>query len=149
MSYTRPHLSSALRKFNSTAASLLVCILTAGTLTVTGCTHANTSVAPGSSPMVVTEDQIDKLRAANAYDVVMQTHGNFLTSRGRQSGDPRVPAIPVHVYVDDTFYSSDVNSLRDIGIQDIAEIRFYQSYEAQYKFGTGHMGGVIQVITKN
>jgi hypothetical protein len=29
------------------------------------------------------------------------------------------------------------------------EIRFYQSYEAQYKFGSGHMGGVIQVITKN
>jgi hypothetical protein len=26
---------------------------------------------------------------------------------------------------------------------------FYQSYDAQYKFGSGHMGGVIQVITKN
>ena len=147
MSYPRPSCSSAIIKVNRGVTSLLVCLITSGILSVASCTHPNTSVAPGGSPMVVTEDQIDKLRVANAYDIVVQTHGNFLHSRGRESQDPRVPAIPVHVFVDDTYYG-DVSTLRGITAGDVMEIRFYQSYEAQYKFGSNHMGGVIQVITK-
>jgi hypothetical protein len=116
---------------------------------VAGCTRANTAVAPGGDPMVVTEDQIAQLRVADAYDIVAQTHANFLHSRGRESQNPNVPPVPVHVYVDDTYYSSDVNALREITATDVMQIRFYQSYDAQYKFCSGHMGGVIQVITKN
>ncbi len=127
----------------------LVAALVTNTLTVMlGCTHRNTSVAPGGDPMTVTEDQIAKLHVASAYDIVAQTHANFFHSRGRESLDPNVPAIPVHVFVDDT-YLGDVTTLRAIGAEEVMEIRFYQSYEAQYKFGGGHMGGVIQVITKN
>ena len=111
------------------------------------CVHARTSVAPGGDPTVITQDQITPLHATTAYDVVAATHANFLHSRGRESTNPNVPAVPVHVYVDDTFYG-DVTSLRQISVMDIEEIRLYQSYEAQYKFGSGHMGGVIQVITK-
>lgn len=112
-----------------------------------GCTHARTSVAPGGDPMRITQDEIVRVNATNAYDIVAATHSNFLHSRGRESSDPRIPAIPLRVYIDDTFYG-DVSSLRDIGVQQIEEIRLYQSYEAQYKFGTGNAGGVIQVITK-
>jgi len=114
---------------------------------VLGCVRASTSVAPGGDPMIITGDRIQSLHAANAYEVVAATHGEFLHSRGRESQDPKVPPIPAHVYIDDTFYGG-VGTLRDIRVGDIAEIRFYQSYEAQYKFGSGHMGGVIQVITK-
>lgn len=112
-----------------------------------GCTHAHTAVAPGGDPMTITQEQILPLHATNAYDIVAATHANFLHSRGRESQNPNVPPIPVHVYIDDTFYG-DVTSLREIGVEQIEEIRLYQSYEAQYKFGSGHMGGVIQVITK-
>lgn len=119
----------------------------ATTIAVLSCVRTSTSVAPGGDPMTITQDQIESLHAANAYEVVAATHGEFLHSRGRESQDPRVPPIPAHVYVDDTFYGG-VGTLRDIRVGDIAEIRLYQSYEAQYKFGSGHMGGVIQVITK-
>jgi len=97
--------------------------------------------------MTITQEQIQPLHASNAYDIVAATHANFLHSRGRESQSANVPPIPVHVYIDDTFYG-DVTSLREIGVEQIEEIRLYQSYEAQYKFGSGHMGGVIQVITK-
>ena len=122
-------------------------LLIAGVLA--GCVLANTSVAPGGDPMVVDEDQITQLHATTAYDVVTQTHGDFLHSRGRESMDANIPPIPVHVFVDNTYYSADVNALREINADVVSEIRFYQSYDAQYKFGSGHMGGVIQVITKN
>lgn len=148
MRYTSTYVLTRATRLYRTCISLLPCVLASGIIAVAACTHANTAVAPGGNPMVVTEDQIDKLRVTNAYEIVRQTHGNFLASRGRESNDPAVPAIPVHVFVDNTYFSSDVNSLRGISAQDVMEIRFYQSYEAQYKFGSGHMGGVIQVITK-
>lgn len=99
--------------------------------------------------MVLREDQIALLRVANAYDIAEQTHSNFFHSRSRGSMNPAVPSTPVHVLVDDTYFSNDVNSLREINSDVVFEIRFYQSYDAQYKFGSGHIGGVIQVITKN
>lgn len=113
-----------------------------------GCSIRRGAVAPGGDPMTITADQIEALHADDAYDVVALTHGDFFHSRGRESMDPNIPPIPVHVFVDDTYYG-DVSMLRGIPVGEIEEIRLYQSYEAQYKFGGGHMGGVIQVITKN
>lgn len=111
------------------------------------CTMKRGAVNPGGDPMTITQDQITSLHAADAYQIVRMTHQDFLVSRGRESANPNVPAIPVDVYVDDTFYG-DVNTLRNIPAEQVEEIRLYQSYEAQVKFGSGHMGGVIQVITK-
>ena len=95
----------------------------------------------------ITEDEIAAMRAVTAYDVVSRTHGEYLRSRGRQSLDARVPPIPTHVFVDDTYYG-DINTLKAVPASELSEVRFYQSYEAQYKFGSGHMGGVVQLITK-
>ena len=93
------------------------------------------------------EDEIEKMHAASAYDVVARTHGEYLNSRGRKSLDPRIPEIPPHVFVDDTYYG-DIGTLRVIPASELSEVRFYQGYEAQFKFGSGHMGGVVQLITK-
>lgn len=93
------------------------------------------------------EDEIEAMHAASAYDVVSRTHSEYLHSRGRQSMDSRIPEIPAHVFVDDTYYG-DISTLRAIPASELSEVRFYQGYEAQYKFGSGHMGGVVQLITK-
>jgi hypothetical protein len=61
--------------------------------------------------------------------------------------DPNTQEIPAHVYVDDTFYG-DISTLKLVPASQLSEVRFYQAYEAQYKFGSGHMGGVVQLITK-
>jgi hypothetical protein len=113
-----------------------------------GCAVRRSGIAPGGNPMIVTASQIAKLHATTAYDVVTMTHDEFLHSRGREQFDPRIPATPPDVYLDDTFYG-DVSTLREIEAGDIEQIRFWQSYDAQYKFGTNHVGGVIQVITKH
>lgn len=93
------------------------------------------------------EDEIEAMRVTTAYDVVSRVHGEYLHSRGRQSMDAHMPEIPAHVFVDDTYYG-DINTLRTIPASQLSEVRFYQAYEAQYKFGSGHMGGVVQLITK-
>jgi hypothetical protein len=107
----------------------------------------NTQRRPATSGIdVVGEDQIENMRAVTAYDVVSRVHGEYLHSRGRQTQDARTE-IPAHVYVDDTFYG-DISTLKAVPASQLAEVRFYQAYEAQYKFGSGHLGGVVQLITK-
>jgi hypothetical protein len=96
---------------------------------------------------VLKEDAIEAMRVGTAYDVVARSHSEYLHSRGRESLDARTPAVPAHVFLDDTFYG-DIATLKQIPASQVSEMRFFQAYEAQYKFGTGHMGGVIQVITK-
>jgi len=113
-----------------------------------GCVRQATTSGPAGDTMTITEEQIAQLHAMTAYDAVARLHGDFLVSRGRQSTDPNVPPTPPDVYLDNVFYG-DVNRLRDIPAQDIAAIKLYQAYEAQYKFGSGHIGGVIQVLTKH
>lgn len=127
--------------------SLPAWVAIAVAIILVGCTQASTAASPDADSTTITQEQIESLHATNAYGVVAALRANFLASRGRVSSDPRIPAVPVRVYVDDTSYGG-ANSLRDIPIEQIEEIRFYQAYEAQYKFGTGNAGGVIQVITK-
>jgi len=115
-------------------------------LLLTAC--LNTQPRPATSGIdVVGEDQIENMRAVTAYDIVARVHGEYLHSRGRQTLDPKAPAVPAHVYVDDTYYG-DISSLKAVPASELSEVRFYQAYEAQYKFGSGHMGGVVQLITK-
>lgn len=135
------------RQIKDQRRSLPVWMTLAVVAILIGCTHASTAASPNADSSTITQEQIEPLHATNAYDVVAALHPNFLHSRGRESSDPRVAPVPVRVYVDDTSYG-DASSLRGIPIDQIEEIRFYQSYDAQYKFGTGNAGGVIQVVTK-
>lgn len=116
-----------------------------GILLIVGCVHAPPPQSTGRT--YLDEDAIQALHASTAYDIVAMTHGDYLHSRGRESSDPKVPPVPADVYVDDTYYGG-VDVLRAIPASEVGGIRFYQGYEAQYKFGSGHMGGVIQIFTK-
>lgn len=132
----------ARRWWSMALAAALMAAVTAG------CVRAHPE-ATSQGRNVIDEDQIAALRVTSAYDVVTRLRPDFLHGRGRESNDPLVPATPVHVYVESAYYSDDVNVLKSIPASDLEEIRFYQSYEAQYKFGSGHLGGVIQLMTKH
>jgi hypothetical protein len=102
----------------------------------------------GSAPnSIITEDEIIKSHAANAYDAVSRLRGaTFLAVRGKNSVDPREPPPQIHVYVDAVAYGG-VESLRTIPASQVAIIRFYRGFEAETKFGNGNVAGVIEVLT--
>lgn len=117
------------------------------TLLLAGCVTAKPRDVQGGGD-VVSEAEIEALHVSSAYDVVTRKRPSFLHSRGREtSPDARIPPIPAHVFMDDTYYG-DINTLKAVPASQLAEVRFYQSFEAQYKFGSDHIGGVIQLITK-
>jgi hypothetical protein len=137
------HYRQAKKHWSDLPAWMTVAVVTI----LLGCTPPRTAAARNTDSMTITQDQIESLHATNAYDVVATLRPDFLHSRGRESSDPRFPGVGVRVYVDDVWYG-DANSLRGIPIGQVEEIRFYQSYDAQFKFGTGNTGGVIQIVTK-
>jgi hypothetical protein len=96
----------------------------------------------------ITEDEIDSVHAASAYDAIKRLRPQFLNVHGRASFDPHDPPALPNVYVDKQYYG-DISALRGISGSIIESIRFYSAAEAQYTFGRGNMAGAISIITKH
>ena len=81
----------------------------------------------------------------NAYDIVRQLRPEWLTRRAPVVfGETTAQTVPV--YLDDFRYG-EIDSLRGVHVQTIASIRFVPPSIATSRWGTGHVMGVIQIIT--
>ena len=120
------------------AATLVLCLSTA-------CAHAKYERLNAGD--VITEEDIAKVNVRTAYDAVVRINANFLTRRGSTSLLGTSNPEP-NVYLDDVFIGA-VAQLRNIQASDVASIRLYRAWEAGTRFGTGNMGGVIEVYTKH
>ncbi len=121
------------------------------------------SIATGGAPSrdrgrpprgdIITRDEIIATDLATAYQVVQRLHPQWLRSRGQvtmrenieQELDTSGPQAPV-VYVNSA-RRGDLDELRNITVETIAEILYYNGRDASFRFGAGHGSGVIQVIT--
>jgi hypothetical protein len=122
------------------SAVLLTCLL---------CACGGPKSEPPITPLsrdVITAEEIEASKAANAYDAIKKLRGNFLSYRGRTSLHNTSSPDPF-VFVDDQAYGP-IASLRNIPAIQIETIRLYRTWEAQTKYGAGLMGGAIAVHTK-
>ena len=127
-----------------TSRKLLLLVMAA----VVGCQTATAS-GPRTDSRILTQDEIAKSAlTGNAYDVIQRLRPAFMRSRGETSiTNATVTSAFPNVYLDGVMYG-DINSLRGIDSSQIAEVRSYQAWEAQTKFGTGNNGGVIAITTR-
>src|SRR5882672_9336195 len=89
--------------------------------------------------------EIEASTALDAYALVQEARPLWLHSRGPVSiQDPTAGVL--QVYLNGMQYG-DVSRLRELMRTEIREIRFYGAAEAQQRYGTGHVGGVIEVST--
>ena len=94
-----------------------------------------------TSPLL-TETEIYSVDAPTALDAIQRLRPQYLwTGRIRAAEAPRV-------YVDGMFVGG-LNALRDIASTTIHEIRRLDALEATTRYGTGHPGGAIVIITKH
>lgn len=115
-------------------------------LMLSACTHSRGINQPEIRQDVITEEEIARSSAVNGYDVVTKLRANFFANRGRTSVNGTSNSDPT-VYVDDQAYGP-ISSLRTIPASQISLIKLYRSWEATTKYGSGNMGGVIAVTTK-
>ncbi|HEV7837873.1 MAG TPA: TonB-dependent receptor plug domain-containing protein [Gemmatimonadaceae bacterium] len=112
-----------------------------------GCTPPRLGSGEIANPQLITEDQIEASRATTAYEVIQKVHANFLSYRGETSLNRSTSRPFPTVYVDGQEYGP-ISSLSNLSASQIATIRLYRSWEATTKFGTGNMGGVIAITTR-
>ena len=116
-----------------------------------GCAPAS-STKPSGAPAnsrIITQKEIEAAGLGEtAYDLISRLRPNFLTSRGQTSvNNGQSAAAYPNVYLDGVAYG-DINTLRNINTSQIGEIRLYQGYEAQTKFGMGNQAGVIAITSR-
>jgi hypothetical protein len=109
------------------------------------CACASTGASSGSTARdVITRAEIDEIGVDNAYDAVRRLHATWLRPRliDPTTGEPP----PVIVYMDG-IRAGELDFLRTIRAEDIDRMLYYHPTDATTKWGTGHGGGAIEVIT--
>jgi hypothetical protein len=109
--------------------------------------HRPTEVGTSSLRNVITQDQIDSSRAANIYDVITKLHGEFLRDRGRTSLRMNQHERAV-VFLNDQEYGI-LETMRNIPIGRISEIRYFSGPDAVNRFGAQYGGGVVMLVSRN
>jgi outer membrane cobalamin receptor len=116
-------------------------------LMLSACTPAHPGPSQLSDPQLITEEEVEASRAPSAYEVIQKLRPNFLSYRGETSFDRSKSQPYPTVYVDGQLFGS-IGTLRNLPASQVSSIRLYRSWEATTKFGTGNMGGVIAIATR-
>lgn len=106
-------------------------------------------LGPGviSNSQVITEEEIDASRAANAFEVIQKLRANFLSYRGETSLNKSQSRPYPTVYLDGQEFGP-IATLRSIPASQISSIQLLRAWEATTRYGTGNMGGVIAISTR-
>lgn len=127
--------------------SMMIALVTVATSL--GC--ASASSVPGvpvRNAQVITQQEIvDAKIIGTAYEVISRLRPNFLNSRGPTSIQGQAVSTFPNVYLDGVPYG-DINSLRNIDGSLVGEVRMYQAWEAQTKFGMNNAAGVIAITIR-
>jgi len=112
-----------------------------------GCSHPQLGPGEVYNSQVITEDEIIASRGSNAYEVIHKLRSNFLTNRGETSLNRSQSNPYPTVYIDDQEFGP-ISTLSSIPAAQITMIRMYRVSEANSKYGTHNLSGVIAITTR-
>lgn len=112
-----------------------------------GCSHPKLGPGDVFNSQVITEDEIVASRASTAYEVIHKLRANFLTNRGETSLNRSQSNPYPTVYIDDQEFGP-ISTLASIPAAQITMIRLYRVSEANAKYGTHNLAGVIAITTR-
>lgn len=96
------------------------------------------------NPDVISETEITAANTGSAYDVVQRLRPQWLRARSAPSFGGN---FVVMVYVDNIQFG-EVEALRSIPAQSVAELEWIDATTATQRWGTGNAGGAIAVSTR-
>ena len=116
-------------------------------------TVAGGCVTPGGAPTrfrgsdAITAEEARETSANDAYQVVQLLRPMWLRPRSAPSLTNTGGGY-ARIYVDNVPLAGGTRELRTVPAGDIQEIRYISPADATTRFGTGHAGGVIMVLTR-
>jgi hypothetical protein len=149
MTTTRSHFRAA-RCGDRTGRGRLIGFALLLAAVAAGCASGGTDGerAPRGSATRIIQAEIAALSSvANAWDAVQRLRPQWLRGRGASSVTSSENNLPV-IYVNNARLG-DIDSLQSIEAAAIREMRFIRAADATTRWGTGHAGGVIEVIVRS
>jgi len=113
------------------------------------------SIACASAPttdrsmnlQLITQQEIEKTNAQNAYEVVRKLRPNYLVSRGKVTINGSEDRTTPNVYLNGQFLGP-TEMLASVPVSSIAEIRLYHAGEVPAKWEQNNPSGLIAIKTK-
>lgn len=113
-------------------------------LLLAACTGQPRGPAPHDRGVVSSEELV-ATHVTTLYQALQQIRPEYLHDRGFTSLQTPRAQVPM-VYVDNVLMG-DIGYLESVNVADVAEVRRISASEATTRFGTGHAGGAILVVT--
>lgn len=124
---------------------LLPALLVAVTTGCFGSGMAGKASGAVSRDLILRDEIVAAPEITNAYEAVRRLRPTFLKQRGPTS-ITQADSQPLVVYLNGV-PAGGVAFLRTIPATDIRSIRHLNGQDATTRYGTGHGGGVIEVVT--
>lgn len=124
-------------------------LLTLGSLILlaSACATGPSTGAPQGDRNVITLSEIQATEAESAYQIIQQLRPRwFVRNRGVRTFVEGGEAT-LQVVLDD-LPPRELEFLHQLAREILQEIRFLDSREATFKYGTGHDAGIIEVTTR-
>lgn len=140
-----PILSRKGRTVRYASAAFALFCLTAGT----ACAHhppaAGLAAARSGGKSTITSDELRTVDDRDAYSAISILRPSFLENRGRTSILLPTPDQP-EVYIDGMYYGP-FETLRQLPVHELAEIRLLDVGDATIRYGMGHPSGIIDITS--
>jgi hypothetical protein len=107
---------------------------------------APSAAASSGDRYTLTEAELQTAQDRTLYETIERLRPTFLRSRQVASSSTPIPE-PVHVVVDGNL-AAGLETLRLFSPAIVKQVRFYEPHQANVRFGTGHHGGLIEVILR-
>ena len=95
---------------------------------------------------VITQAQLAATNSETLYDAISKLHPDWLSARGPTSVSDATPT-GVSIFMNGVLLGK-AETLRDIRVLDVSEIRYWDAGQAAARFGMGHPRGVIEITRK-
>jgi hypothetical protein len=101
--------------------------------------------APRQQQNLLTEAQIHAGTYQTAFEVVQSLRPSWLRERARSVTNPQGAEVAVYL---DGVRLGGTGALRQVRVQNISTMQFMTPSDATTRFGTGHAGGAILILTR-
>jgi hypothetical protein len=125
-------------------ALFLVTLTTTVVAACAGATQQSTSERTGRNRL--TREQLGAANSTNLYQAIGKVRPEWLSSRGPTSVTNATPT-SVDVFMNGSMLGN-ADYLKQIGVLDVSEVRYWDAASASARFGMGHPRGVIEIVTK-
>jgi hypothetical protein len=149
-------------KLRLVACALAVVLGGCGSGGGAGASGTGAAASPSRSANLITADELTNESGSNAYDAIDHLRPAMLTmrpssaggsggggggGRSRSGGGGGGSATGPNVYLD-TKRLGDTSALKNISVNTIREIHYYNASDAEQRFGPDNPAGVIQLVSR-